>query len=57
MRLIEDQHPDLQGVLPRNIYQASNLREFEIILHGREVKNKKSKQAKYLSDRGFFPKH
>lgn len=25
MRLIEEQNPDLQGVLPRNIYQASNL--------------------------------
>ncbi|NIK80536.1 type I restriction enzyme M protein [Paenibacillus castaneae] len=25
MRLVEEKNPDLQGVLPRNIYQASNL--------------------------------
>jgi hypothetical protein len=30
--------------------------EFEIVLHGGEVKNKKPKTAKYLSDLGFFPK-
>jgi hypothetical protein len=31
-------------------------REFEIILHGGEIKNKKPRKAKYLSDLGFFPK-
>ncbi|MCU6797996.1 hypothetical protein OB236_38315 [Paenibacillus sp. WQ 127069] len=30
--------------------------EFEIVLHGGEIKNKKPKKAKYLSDLGFFPK-
>jgi hypothetical protein len=31
-------------------------REFEIVLHGGKVKNKKPKKAIYLSDLGFFPK-
>ena len=30
--------------------------EFEITLHGMQVKSKKTKKAKYLSDLGFFPK-
>jgi hypothetical protein len=29
--------------------------EFEVVLHGGEIKNKKAKKARYLSDLGFFP--
>jgi hypothetical protein len=29
-------------------------REFEIVLHGGEVNNKKPKKAKYLADLGFY---
>lgn len=31
-------------------------REFEIIMHGGKVQNKKAKKAKYLSDLGYYPK-
>ncbi|OZQ66060.1 hypothetical protein CA600_12435 [Paenibacillus sp. VTT E-133280] len=41
----------------RALMKAKNKnREFEVILHGGEVGIKKPKQAKYLSDLGFFPK-
>jgi hypothetical protein len=31
-------------------------REFEIVLHGGKIKNKKVRKAKFLSELGFFPK-
>ncbi|GGF72875.1 hypothetical protein GCM10010912_17590 [Paenibacillus albidus] len=41
----------------RALMKAKNKnREFEVILHGGEIKNKKPKKAKYLSDLGIFPK-
>lgn len=30
--------------------------EFQIKIHGGEIKNKKPKKVKFLSDLGFFPK-
>jgi hypothetical protein len=41
----------------RALMKVKNLnREFEIILHGGKVENKKPKKAKYLSDLGYYPK-
>jgi hypothetical protein len=31
-------------------------REFNVILHGGEIKNKKARKAMFLSDLGFFSK-
>ncbi|MCP3778810.1 hypothetical protein ABEW24_23845 [Paenibacillus jamilae] len=41
----------------RALMKAKNRnREFEIILHGGKVENKKPKKVKSLSDLGFFAK-
>ncbi|MHA6530183.1 hypothetical protein [Paenibacillus sp. BAC0078] len=41
----------------RTLMKAKNKnREFEIILHGGEIEEKKPKKVKYLSDVGFYPK-
>ncbi|OPA77470.1 hypothetical protein BVG16_13525 [Paenibacillus selenitireducens] len=41
----------------RALMKAKNRKEeFEIMLHGGKIENKKPKKAKYLSDLGFYPK-
>jgi hypothetical protein len=41
----------------RALMKAKNKhQEFEVVLHGGEIKNKKARKARYLSDLGYFPK-
>lgn len=48
---------DMTIIKIRALMKSKNKqREFEIILHGGEVTNKKPRKAKYLSDIGFYPK-